>query len=59
MLRTIALLALLLLLPFASSYDDGLEENRWSVDLENGYISTKPLNADGQVFVRISGFWTG
>jgi hypothetical protein len=59
MLRTIALLALLLLLPFASSYDDGLEENRWSVDLENGYISTKPLIADGQVFVRTSGFWTG
>ena len=56
MLRTIALLALLLLLPLASSFDDGLEENRWSVDLENGYISTKPLIADGQVFVRTSGF---
>ena len=38
--------------------DSGNQEN-WEVDLENGYISTKPIFVDDQVIVRTSGFWTG
>ena len=31
----------------------------WEVDLQNGYISTKPIFVENQVIVRTSGFWTG
>ncbi len=30
----------------------------WEKDLQNGYISTKPLVINDQVIVRTSGFWT-
>ena len=31
----------------------------WEIDLDNAYISTKPIIVDSQVIVRTSGFWTG
>ena len=34
-------------------------QTSWEVDLQNGYISTKPIFVDDQVIVRTSGFWTG
>ncbi|MEC8789102.1 MAG: PQQ-binding-like beta-propeller repeat protein [Candidatus Thermoplasmatota archaeon] len=34
-------------------------QENWEVDLENGYISTKPIFVGDQVIVRTSGFWTG
>jgi outer membrane protein assembly factor BamB len=39
----------------------GADEDRssWEVDLDNGYISTKPIIVEEQVIVRTSGFWTG
>ena len=35
------------------------ERDSWEVDLQNGYISTKPIFVENQVIVRTSGFWTG
>ena len=31
----------------------------WEIDLQNGYISTKPVFVGDQLIVRTSGFWTG
>lgn len=46
-----------LLIP--NSVADSHNQENWEVDLENGYISTKPIFVDDQVIVRTSGFWTG
>ena len=42
-----------------NSVADSNNQENWEVDLENGYISTKPIFVDDQVIVRTSGFWTG
>ena len=59
MRRFLIFLVLLLLLPNASSSEESSSQIEWSIDLENGYITTKPLIVDQQVFVRTSGFWSG
>jgi hypothetical protein len=46
-----------LLIPHSTGADE--ENISWEVDLDNGYISTKPIIVDDQVIVRTSGFWTG
>ena len=40
-----------LLIPISTADSDNQEY--WEVDLENGYISTKPIFVDNQVIVRI------
>ena len=42
-----------------NSVADTSNQESWEVNLENGYISTKPIFVDDQVIVRTSGFWTG
>ena len=42
-----------LLIPISTADSDNQEY--WEVDLENGYISTKPIFVDNQVIVRNSG----
>ena len=59
MKRCILLVGLLLCLLIPSSTGATEELNSWEVDLENGYISTKPIIIEDQVIVRTSGFWTG
>ena len=51
-----SILFCLLLPPTSASESD---TNYWEIDLQNGYISTKPIIVDDQVIVRTSGFWTG
>ena len=46
-----------MLLPISTANEQG--SDYWEVDLDNGYISTKPIIVDEQVIVRTSGFWTG
>ena len=41
-----------------NSVADTSNQESWEVNLENGYISTKPIFVDDQVIVRTSGFWT-
>lgn len=50
---------LLTCLMIPNSVADSSDQESWEVDLENGYISTKPIFVDDQVIVRTSGFWTG
>ena len=59
MKRTLVALCLLfcILLPSSIATPEGFES--WEVDLDNGYISTKPIIVDEQVIVRTSGYWTG
>ena len=46
-----------MLLPISTAEEQ--DSNYWEVDLDNGYVSTKPIIVDDQVIVRTSGFWTG
>ena len=46
-----------LFFPYASAVNE--QSPSWEVDLDNGYISTKPIIVEDEVFVRTSGFWTG
>lgn len=46
-----------LFFPYSSAVNG--QNPSWEVDLDNGYISTKPIIVEDQVFVRTSGFWTG
>ena len=59
MKRIIVALCLLfcILLPSSTAIPEGFES--WEVDLDNGYISTKPIIVEEQVIVRTSGYWTG
>ena len=59
MKRTLVALCLLfcILLPSSIATPEGFES--WETDLDNGYISTKPIIVDEQVIVRTSGYWTG
>ena len=59
MKRTLVALCLLfcILLPSSIATPEGFES--WEADLDNGYISTKPIIVDEQVIVRTSGYWTG
>jgi len=59
MKRTLVVLSLLfcILLPSSIATPEGFES--WEADLDNGYISTKPIIVDEQVIVRTSGYWTG
>ena len=50
---------LLTCLMIPNSVADSSNQDNWEVDLDNGYISTKPIFVDDQVIVRTSGFWTG
>ena len=50
---------LLTCLMIPNSVAESSNQENWEVDLENGYISTKPIFVDDQVIVRTSGFWTG
>jgi hypothetical protein len=50
---------LLTCLMIPNSVADTSNQESWEVNLENGYISTKPIFVDDQVIVRTSGFWTG
>ena len=59
MKRCILLVGLLLCLLIPTSTGATEELDYWEVDLENGYISTKPIIIEDQVIVRSSGFWTG
>ena len=63
MLRRMAILCTLFALfaaafPVQASTGSSWELD-WEVDLGEGYISTKPVIANGTIFVRSSGFWTG
>lgn len=53
----LSLLLLCLLVPLSTGADE--DRSSWEIDLDNGYISTKPIIVDEQVIVRTSGFWTG
>ena len=46
-----------MLIPISTANEQA--SDYWEVDLDNGYISTKPIIVDDQVIVRTSGFWTG
>ena len=46
-------------LSFLPAYEADASMSKWELDLENGYISTKPLVVEENVIVRTSGFWTG
>tara|TARA_B100001559_G_scaffold287388_1_gene264369 strand:- start:6104 stop:7729 length:1626 start_codon:yes stop_codon:yes gene_type:complete len=46
-----------MLIPISTA--DEQNSDYWEIDLDNGYISTKPIIVDNQVIVRTSGFWTG
>ena len=53
----LSLLLLCLLVPLSTGADE--DRSTWEIDLDNGYISTKPIIVEEQVIVRTSGFWTG
>ena len=57
-MRFVLFLLVFSLLPFASASQQ-TQQLQWSVTLDDGYISTKPLIIDDKVFVRSSGFWSG
>ncbi|MGB1475999.1 MAG: PQQ-binding-like beta-propeller repeat protein [Candidatus Poseidoniaceae archaeon] len=59
MRQILVVLCLLTCLLIPNSIADSDNQENWEVDLENGYISTKPIFIDDQVIVRTSGFWTG
>jgi len=50
-------LILLTLIPISSAEE--FESKNWEIDLENGYITTKPIFVGDQIIVRTSGYWTG
>ncbi|MDP6870517.1 MAG: PQQ-binding-like beta-propeller repeat protein [Candidatus Poseidoniaceae archaeon] len=54
-MRRAILIFFVLLIPIVSATLD--EQNSWKIDIDNGYISTKPLIVEDQVIVRTSGFW--
>ena len=53
-------LALILIICCFSSLVNAQQSSQmiWENNLQNGYISTKPLIVDDQIIVRTSGFWT-
>ena len=57
MKRSIVLVGLLLCLLIPTSSGTPTTTSSWEIDLDNGYISTKPIIIDDQVIVRTSGFW--
>ena len=57
-MRFVYFLLIFSLLPFATASQQ-TEQLQWSVTLDDGYISTKPIIIDDTVFVRSSGFWSG
>ena len=59
MRQILVVFCLLTCLMIPNSVADTSNQKSWEVDLENGYISTKPIFVDDQVIVRTSGFWTG
>ena len=59
MKRILAVFCLILCLFIPQSSAQNTIESDWEIDLENGYISTKPIFVGDQVIVRTSGFWTG
>lgn len=59
MRQILVVFCLLTCLMIPNSVADSSNHENWEVDLENGYISTKPIFVDDQVIVRTSGFWTG
>ncbi len=59
MKRIIVALCLLSCMLIPISTADEQNSDYWEIDLDNGYISTKPIIVDNQVIVRTSGFWTG
>ena len=46
-------------LSFLPAYEADASMSKWELDLENGYISTKPLVVEENVIVRTSDLWTG
>tara|TARA_B100001113_G_C21108908_1_gene622269 strand:- start:437 stop:2140 length:1704 start_codon:yes stop_codon:yes gene_type:complete len=59
-MRRIFVVLCLICCVFSPSTIAQTEENySWEIDLDNGYISTKPIFLEEQVIVRTSGFWTG
>mgnify|MGYP003977855817 CR=1 FL=1 len=58
MKRCIVLVGLLFCLLIPPSSGSVENDSSWEVDLENGFISTKPIIVEDQVIVRTSGFWT-
>ena len=59
MRQILVVFCLLTCLMIPNSVANSSNQENWEVDLENGYISTKPIFVDDQVIVRTSGFWTG
>ena len=59
MKRSLVLVGLLFCLLIPPSTVSAEEPNSWEIDLQNGYISTKPIIVEDQVIVRTSGYWTG
>ena len=59
MKRIFILLCLITCVLFPNSAAQPTGESNWEIDLNNGYISTKPLFVGDQIIVRTSGFWTG
>ena len=59
MRQILVVFCLLTCLMIPNSVAESTNQENWEVDLENGYISTKPIFVDDQVIVRTSGFWTG
>ena len=59
MKRLIVAFCLLSCMLLPISVADEHSSNYWEIDLDNGYISTKPIIVDNQVILRTSGFWTG
>ena len=59
MRQILVVFCLLTCLMIPNSVAGSSNQENWEVDLENGYISTKPIFVDNQVIVRTSGFWTG
>ena len=57
-MRFVYFLLIFSLLPFATASQQ-TEQLQWSVTLDDGYISTKPIIIDDTVFVHSSGFWSG
>ena len=59
MKRIFVALCLLCCVFFPTSIAQSEESQFWEIDLNNGYISTKPIIVEDQVIVRTSGFWNG
>ena len=55
----VSLVVVGIFLSFLPAYEADASMSKWELDLENGYISTKPLVVEENVIVRTSGFWTG